>query len=49
GLPISRRLAQLLGGSIRVASAPGQGSTFTVRLPANAPADGSRPLEAGSP
>ncbi|HEY7771417.1 PAS domain-containing sensor histidine kinase [Longimicrobium sp.] len=49
GLPISRRLAQLLGGSIRVASAPGQGSTFTVRLPAKAPAAASRPLEGGAP
>ena len=33
GLPISRRLAQLLGGSLTVASAEGSGSTFTLRLP----------------
>lgn len=33
GLPLSRRLAELLGGSIAVASVVGQGSTFTVRIP----------------
>lgn len=34
GLALSRRLAELLGGSIRVESEPGRGSTFTLRLPA---------------
>jgi PAS domain S-box-containing protein len=34
GLPVSRRLAQLMGGDIAVESAPGAGSSFTVTLPA---------------
>jgi signal transduction histidine kinase len=34
GLFVSRRLADLLGGRITVKSAPGSGSTFTLRLPA---------------
>jgi signal transduction histidine kinase/DNA-binding response OmpR family regulator len=33
GLPLSRRLAELLGGSISVESRPGIGSTFQVLLP----------------
>ncbi|HEU4641598.1 MAG TPA: PAS domain-containing sensor histidine kinase [Gemmatimonadaceae bacterium] len=33
GLYISRRLAALLGGSVDVASTPGEGSEFTLRLP----------------
>ena len=33
GLPISRRLAELLGGSLTVRSTPGEGSTFQLTLP----------------
>jgi signal transduction histidine kinase len=36
GLPISRRLAELLHGSLTVTSTLGQGSTFRLELPQNA-------------
>jgi PAS domain S-box-containing protein len=38
GLVISRRLAELMGGSLDVRSASGQGSTFVLRLPLAEPA-----------
>ena len=33
GLPISRKLAELLGGNVGVTSVPGEGSTFTAAIP----------------
>jgi len=43
GLAISRRFARLMGGDITVASEPGQGSTFTIRLPVETPVTGEPP------
>jgi signal transduction histidine kinase len=37
GLPIARRLAELQGGTLRVDSVPGEGSTFRLFLPSEAP------------
>jgi len=42
GLPISRRLAELLQGSLELKSEVGKGSTFTLTLPASAEAKGPR-------
>ena len=36
GLPLSRRLARLLGGELRAVSTPGQGGCFVLELPATA-------------
>ena len=33
GLPLARKLAELLGGSVSVRSEPGVGSTFSVIIP----------------
>ncbi len=38
GLAITRRTMQLLGGDVSAVSEPGQGSTFTLRFPAELPA-----------
>jgi PAS domain S-box-containing protein len=49
GLPISRRLAELLHGSLTLESEVGKGSTFRLTLPANAELRASRVLDQEKP
>jgi signal transduction histidine kinase/DNA-binding response OmpR family regulator len=46
GLPLSRKLAQLLSGDVRLRSAEGLGSTFAAIIPLNLPSsEAAQPLE----
>jgi len=47
GLSITRKLARMMGGDVTVASEPGKGSVFTVRLPGGAGIPARTFLEVG--
>lgn len=54
GLPLSKKLAELLGGSIQLQSAIGKGATFSVTIPLDYSGDQSetrspRPVKDGTP
>jgi signal transduction histidine kinase len=50
GLPLSRRLAELLGGTLTLRSTPGAGSTFTLCIPTSlGPALASAPVVVSQP
>ena len=46
GLSICRQIAEAHGGSLDVESTPGEGATFTVKLPIDGAPDGETPVEA---
>jgi signal transduction histidine kinase/CheY-like chemotaxis protein len=48
GLAITRKLAQMMGGDVTVASEPGKGSVFTVRLPAGPDTPPAEPVDLGN-
>ena len=49
GLAITRRFAQMMHGDVTVASEPGKGSTFTIRLPADTGAESAAPAPPTAP
>lgn len=49
GLTISRRLAELMGGTLSVSSTPGRGTTFTLDLPFGLAAAGAPAVPLGRP
>jgi PAS domain S-box-containing protein len=49
GLAITRKICQMMGGDVSVESVPGQGSTFTIRVPADLGATAAARSEPASP